>query len=321
VQAFNSLGHSFFSASVGASTLPLPPPAPSGLTAAALSQTQIALSWSDVANNESGFRIERSVNFGITFTRIAVVGIYASTDGVTFIQIATVPHWVVSFSHTGLSSASRYFYRVSAYNADGESAYSNVVTAMTPDVPPVQPSNLSALAVSKSQINLAWTDNSTNETGYQIERSTDGMNFVQVAALGANIAAYSDAGLTASTTYCYRVRAVNSAGNSPYTSYIVSATTIAAAVPTAPSDLAAKFVSSSQINLSWKDRSTNEAQFMVEQSLNGTTFTQIAVLGANLQSYAASSLQPSTKYYFRVRAYNTAGYSPYSNTGNAKTPR
>ena len=66
---------------------------------------------------------------------------------------------------------------------------------------PVAPSNLTATAVSSSQINLAWTDNSSNETLFKIERSTDGTNFSQIATVGSNVTSYSNTGLTASTLY------------------------------------------------------------------------------------------------------------------------
>jgi hypothetical protein len=72
---------------------------------------------------------------------------------------------------------------------------------------PAAPTNLTATATSSSQINLAWTDNSTNETGFLVERSPDGVNFTQIGTAAVNATTYQDAGLTASTTYYYRVRA------------------------------------------------------------------------------------------------------------------
>jgi 3-mercaptopyruvate sulfurtransferase SseA len=78
--------------------------------------------------------------------------------------------------------------------------------------------------VSSSQINLSWTDNSNNETGFKVERSKNGRGFSQIATVGANVTTYTDTGLKASTTYRYRVRAYNAGGNSTY-SNIASATT------------------------------------------------------------------------------------------------
>jgi hypothetical protein len=78
-------------------------------------------------------------------------------------------------------------------------------------------------------------------------------------------------------------------------------------------------VSSSQINLSWTDNSNNETGFKVERSSDGTTFTQIATVGANVTTYADTGLPALTKYYYRVRAYNAGGNSAYSNIASAKT--
>jgi autotransporter-associated beta strand protein len=93
--------------------------------------------------------------------------------------------------------------------------------------PPAAPGGLTATAVSASQINLAWTDNSTNENNFLIERSPDNTNFTQTASVAAGVTNYPDTALSASTTYYYRVRASNAGGNSAY-SGVASATTIAA---------------------------------------------------------------------------------------------
>jgi phosphodiesterase/alkaline phosphatase D-like protein len=300
VRATNSAGNSGYSSTATAATLDVPPAAPTGLTTATISATQINLSWTDNANNESGYLVERSI------------------DGVTFTQIATLGANVTTYSNTGLAPATRYYYRVRATNSAGNSGYSNVVNATTLDVPPAAPGNLTATAVSSNRVDLAWTDNAGNESGFLIERSTDGVNFTQIATVTANVTAYSNTGLSAATTYYYRVRATNSAGNSGY-SNSASATTGAAAPPAAPSGLALSAVSASQINLNWNDNSSNEAAFLIERSLDGVTFTQIASVGTNVHTYSAIGLAANTKYYFRVRATNSAGNSAYSNTANVKT--
>jgi hypothetical protein len=85
--------------------------------------------------------------------------------------------------------------------------------------PPSAPSGLTATAVSPTQINLAWTDNSTDESGFKIERCIvkgKTCNFVEIAQTGANVVAFSNTGLTKNTKYSYRVRAFNGGGDSAY---------------------------------------------------------------------------------------------------------
>jgi Fibronectin type III domain. len=89
----------------------------------------------------------------------------------------------------------------------------------------VAPSNLIATAVSSSEIDLSWTDNSDNETEFKIERSTDaGVTFTEIATVGADVTTYPDTGLTPLTTYSYRVRASNSAGDSAYSNTATAVT-------------------------------------------------------------------------------------------------
>ena len=87
--------------------------------------------------------------------------------------------------------------------------------ASTPLLPNA-PSNLSAAAISSTQIDLTWTDNADNESGFRIERSADGINFSQVGTVAANVTSFQDDGLSPGTPYFYRVRATNPAGDSTF---------------------------------------------------------------------------------------------------------
>jgi hypothetical protein len=88
----------------------------------------------------------------------------------------------------------------------------------TPNPLPNAPSNLTATGVSGSQINLAWTDNSNNETGFKVERcqGNNCTNFAEITQVGANATSFADTGLVSNTFYRYRVRAFNGSGNSAY---------------------------------------------------------------------------------------------------------
>ena len=181
------------------------------------------------------------------------------------------------------------------------------------------PSNLVATPASQTQINLSWTDNSNNESGFKIEQSPNGTSgWTQIATVGINATTYSNTGLTCNTTYYYRVRAYNAGGDSGY-SNTANATTVAC-IPVAPSGLTAAPASQTQINLSWTDNSNNESGFKIERSPNGTSgWTQIATVGINATTYSNTGLTCNTTYYYRVRAYNAGGDSGYSNTANATT--
>jgi hypothetical protein len=183
--------------------------------------------------------------------------------------------------------------------------------------PPAAPSGLAAAAVSSSQINLTWADNSSNESGFNIQQSTDGVNFAQITTVGANVAAYSSTGLSPSTTYYFRVQAYSSGGTSGY-SNTASATTLAA-LPAAPSNLTATTAASPpQIRLQWQDNSNNESGFNVERSTDGVNFTQIATVGPGITTFSDTGLgKKNVRYYYRVRAYNNSGKSGYSNIASA----
>jgi autotransporter-associated beta strand protein len=100
----------------------------------------------------------------------------------------------------------------------------NLIVAPPPP-PPAAPGALAVTTISTSQLDLAWSDNSTNESSFLIERSQDNTNFIQIATTGAGVTSYSDTGLSAGTTFYYRTRARNAGGDSPY-SNVTSATTI-----------------------------------------------------------------------------------------------
>jgi hypothetical protein len=296
--AFNSGGDSYYSATVSAGATPVPAPDP--LVVGTISATQIALSWNDIYSDEDGFRLERS------------------TDSIVFTPIAPLPANTTNHVDTNLLPNTFYAYRVAGFNSGGDSYYSMTVNATTLPLPPFTPSALSATATSPSQINLSWSDNSNNETVFEIERSTDRLTFNLIATVPAGTNSYADTGLAETTQYRYRVRATNSGGSSDYSNEAAT-TTLASTLPATPSNLTLQAVSSSQINLAWQDNAGNEFQYFVEMATGGAAFLQIAQLGADAHSYSAMGLNSNTRYTFRVRCSNNVGHSGYSNTPNIKT--
>jgi hypothetical protein len=125
--------------------------------------------------------------------------------------------------------------------------------------------------------------------------------------------------ISANTTYYWRVKAKNIAGWGSFSQRWYFTTIITA--PSAPTNLTASVISSSQINLSWQDNATNETGYKVERK-TGTTgsWAEVTNLSAGSTSYTNTSLTDGTQYYYRIYAYNNAGGSGYSNETNAITP-
>jgi titin len=301
VRAFNAGGQSAYSNEANATTLLNPPAAPGSLSALPASYKQINLTWTDSSNDEAGFRIERKLSTATTYTLIATVDANAT-----------------SFADTSLEASTKYFYRLRAYNAGGHSPYSTAVSATTLPYPPAAPSNLTATALSQTQINLAWDDKATSEEGFKIERRIGSSSkYVEVAALAANAKNYPDNGLSPNTTYFYRLRAFNAGGSSDYANE-ASATTLPNP-PARPGNLTATAMSNQQINLAWSDSANNEIGFKVERKFSGGVYAQIASLDANARNFADKNLLANTEYFYRLRAYNAGGLSSYSNEASATT--
>lgn len=195
-----------------------------------------------------------------------------------------------------------------------------------PNPPANPPSNLSAIAASSSQVNLSWTDNSSDEDGFNIERcqSAACANFVMIASVGVNVTAYSNTGLSPNTTYRYRVRASNAGGTSgPSNEVQVTTPPGTSSRPAAPSALTAQpGPSGGLIDLSWTDNATNENGFIIERCAGSscTAFGGIAETGPNATTYRDSGRSSGLVYRYRIRAYNAAGNSGYSNIASAQAP-
>jgi hypothetical protein len=108
--------------------------------------------------------------------------------------------------------------------------------------------------------------------------------------------------------------------SSPLTLSSFSGLTVYHSMPIAPTNLRATAVSRGQVNLSWTDNSNNEAGFKIGRSINGVDFTSLPLVDANVTSYKDMTVEGSTKYYYRVRAYNNFGYSAVSNVASLTTP-
>ncbi len=293
-----------------------PPTAPNNLVATVISATQINLSWTASTDDVgvTGYKVERCT--GASCTAFAQIGTPATASTVD----------------TGRTAATTYRYRVRANDAAGNlSDYSSIVNATTQaqadTTAPSAPTALSATAVSSTQINLSWTASTDNVgiTGYKVERCT-GASCTTFAQIGTPATTSTvDTGRTAATTYRYRVRANDAAGNLSSYSSIVNATTQAAAdtiAPSAPTNLIASVVSSTQINLNWTASTDNVGVmgYKVERC-SGASCTTFAQIGTpTTTTLSNTGLTNATSYSYRVRATDAAGnLSNYSSTVSATT--
>ena len=174
--------------------------APSDLTAVSYSCSQMLLTWTDNANNEDAFGIERR------------------TDSDEFTEIAILPVNTTSFTDYNLKANTHYTYRIRAYNPFGTSDYSSEASSVTLSAssPPTAPSGLIVQITSPTLVSLAWTDNSNNEDEFKIEQKIGSGYFAEIVRPPLNSTTWSLTNLTPGTNYTYRIRAYNAGGFSEY---------------------------------------------------------------------------------------------------------
>lgn len=249
----------------------------------------------------------------------------AGSSGKTSGGALNHPAMVVSLNSLGSMVLDIFDGRLDAVFLDAAGVARDTFTILKgslPSEPPSPPTGVTASAAGTS-ITVTWTDASDNEDGFHVERALVGGTFAQIAAPGPGVTSLVDSGRASGTTYRYRVRSWNEGGASAYSNE-ASATTPPAPVVAAPSGLTATARSTTTIDLVWIDNATDESAFEVQRSTNGTSFTTIATLGANVQTYASTGLAKNKPYYYRVRAVRAGAptvYSAYSNTASARTPR
>src|SRR5271157_271431 len=271
------------------------PGAPQNPTASENSNTQIVLTWTPADSLATRFHIERQVA-GSGFSEIAVIQSSATT-----------------FTDVNVTAGTVYQYRIRAENDYGFSAYSVVVSATVPVVQLLPPSNLQAVAVSQTQINLMWSAADTNATKFHIERKS-GPNgtYAEIAAVPSTATSYQDTTVQPSTAYTYRMRSEGATGVLSSYSSETSATTPAPPLPPAPI-LQGTATSSSQVHLSWSTTATGIILFSVERRTTTGVYSQISQPTATSTAYDDSGLTGSTTYLYRMRVQTGAGFSLYSN--------
>ena len=291
------------------------PGTPTVLTATAEGQSAIRLSWTAPADTGgsaiTGYRIEISSDGGTNWVDLL------NNTGST----------VTNFTDTGLTPGSTRHYRVSAINAAGTGNPSAVAGATTQgEGVPGPPTGVVAVAEGAGRINLSWTEPAaTAATGYRIEMSSNGgVTWTDlVANTGSTGTTYAHTGLSSGTTLHYRVSAINAAGTGPPS--IVTSATTGATVATAPTNVTARAIGTSRIDLFWMAPADDGGdavtgyRIQVSSDSESAWSTLVDNTGSAATTYSHTGLSPASALRYRVQAINAGGVGPESGAAAATT--
>ncbi len=320
VSAISRVGRGDPSNVASATTEANPPGAPTRLRAvpSGLGGTsQLFLTWthpsSDGGSSITGYRIEMSPNGSTGWTVI----------------VATTGSAATTYLHGGLQPGTTRFYRIAAINAEGRGGYSNVARGATNAGRPGQPRSLRARADGPRSITITWqaplNDGGTRVTGYSIRvrGPQDGRWIVVRRNTGSTATTFTHTNLQPVTAYRYQVAAINSVGTGDWS--VEAGTSTHPDVPSAPFNLTARPIGTSQIDLSWQaPRNNNGAPvlgYRVEASSDGGRTWRIIRSNTNstTRSYSHRGLQPASTRHYRVYGINAAGLGAASNVARATT--
>jgi hypothetical protein len=209
------------------------PTGPTNLVANAVGTDAVDLTWSDNSVVEDGYDVERS-----------------ETGDNPFILVATVEANSTAYRDAGVSVNTTYWYRVWAKRDGGRSGIPSTPIAAPASEPPQAPSEVNATPSSSTSASVGWTDNSSNEVGFRVERSQDGGGtWTPAGSASANYPAFFEGELPSEEQLCYRVTAFNGTGDSPPSSSDCTY------LPKAPTELAGLPIDDQTIEYTWSDNS------------------------------------------------------------------
>jgi uncharacterized delta-60 repeat protein len=162
---------------------------------------------------------------------------------------------------------------------------------------PLAPSNLVAQFNFSTGVTLSWIDNSSKETGFEVYRSVDGINFSLIGSVNSNVSSYVDTSVELNKEYTYKVRAINndlySGDSNSNTLHIDDLVT--------PSNLSSDFDFVIGLQLSWDDNSTFEDSVEVYKSIDSLSFVLVESLSPNTTTLVDSDVELNTKYFYKIR--------------------
>ncbi len=290
IRSFNGSGESSRWAELEVTTAN--PIAPSGLMATVQNTTDILLGWTDNTGSEDGFTLERCLGAACGFSSITSIDIAAGET---------------SYTDTSACYGLTYSYRIKSYKTgEWTTAVSNVDADNTTDLPQA-PTGFSVTWISEVEVQLDWTDNSDDETGFKIERCLGSgcSDFAEVSSVVADVITDNDDGLLANSIYRYRVTPYKTATCTvdPAYSPIQDVTT----TPAAPGSLSATVVNSTQVNLDWVDNTASEDGFKIERCSGSgcSSFSQISTASAGATRFVDDTVCAGTDYRYQIRAYRS----------------
>ncbi len=281
------------------------------IVATPYSQRTNTVTFVDNSNNETGFIIERST--GGDFVILTTIPAIAGTGRRAYVDNTTLPN-------------TAYRYRVSVRNATGVTLPEAVTGFFqTPPDPPVPASGLGTFDIGLNSIGLFWINNASDATGFLIQQSVDNNSWATIGTNDPGNRGFVARNLNEGQRYFFRIISFNSGGNAT-PSPVLAATTLKRVAPNPSTNLMAKTISTTQIDLNWnlgvQDNVTNNriAQGVYRSSISATEgFVQIATLGDFEAAYSDKAAMPKTKYWYKILSANFQGESPFTNVATATT--
>ncbi|OJJ23531.1 hypothetical protein BKI52_03980 [marine bacterium AO1-C] len=275
--------------------------APYAPSATALSVSTIQIDWSDYSSRQED-----------------VFEIYSSTEkNGKYNKVGVTPRNVTTYVDSNLDQNTTYYYKILSKDGSLVSDFSLIVNATTLKLlPPTAPINLTAQITTSNQIELRWQDQANNEIGFELYRSLNiDSAFTKIWDLTTNTIGYVDQNVDEGTTYYYKIRAINSSGNSGFSNIIAVSTNISGDIV-----LQAYSQLPNTINLKWiTDNPDVEGyvieRFNVDESLR---FVEVAIIN-NVSEYIDKELLSKETYFYRIRAFKGSSFSQYSNRIGANT--